>query len=202
MTVTVTAHYEPNLLFFLLAQLSPAAGISLLLLLLLQEDQSVDLVGDAVLRADRVLDLLAADQSGDDAGADNEGQHEAVHAVPVGSAASGSGAGIVVVEEGEGEELADQSILGGEEQSRPGHCWGNDTGDVAAPAELAAVTGPLKTPVNGTKEGEDLFPRERKHGNSIQRRRGQGLGFTYDGTVADLDGLQQVQHQFSTLARE
>lgn len=153
----MTVHSERNLLLLLLlAQLSPAASISLLLFLLLQEHQSIDLVGDAVLRADRVLDLLAANQSGDNAGSDNERQNESVHAVPVGSAPGGCGPGIVVVQEGEGKELADQRILGGEEQSRPSDSGGNNTGDVAAPAELAAVTGPLKTPVDGTEEGEDL----------------------------------------------
>lgn len=141
---------EPNLL--LLAQLGPAAGISLLLLLLLEEDQSVDLVLDGVLRADGLLDLLAANQSGDDAGTDHEGEHEAVHAVPVRSTAGGGGAGVIVVQEGEGEELADQCVLRGEEQSRPGHRGGNDTGDVAAVAELAAVASPLKTPVDSTEE--------------------------------------------------
>lgn len=152
----VTALQELNLLL-LLAQLGPAAGISLLLLLLLQEDQSVDLVGDGVLRADGLLDLLAANQGGDDAGTDHKGQHEAVHAVPVRSTASGGSAGVIVVQEGEGEELADQSVLRGQEQSRPGHGGSNDTGDVAAVAELAAVAGPLKTPVDGTEEGEDLY---------------------------------------------
>lgn len=146
---------ELNLLL-LLAQLGPAAGIGLLLLLLLQEHQSVDLVADGVLRADGLLDLLAADEGGDNAGTDDEGQHEAVHAVPVRSTAGGGGTSVGVVQEGEGEELADQRVLDGEEQSRPGHGGCNNTGDVAAVAVLAAVASPLETPVDGTEEGEDL----------------------------------------------
>lgn len=95
----------------LLAELGTAAGFGLLLLLLLQELQGIDLVADRVLRADGVGDLLTADQAGNNAGAHHEGQDEPVHAVPVGSPADGSGTRIVVVEEGEGAELADQGIL-------------------------------------------------------------------------------------------
>lgn len=109
-----------------------------------------------MLRGDGLLDLLAADQGGDNASTDDEGKHEAVHAVPVRSTAGGGGTGIGVVQEGEGEELADQRVLDGEEQSRPGHGGGNHTGDVATIAELAAVASPLKAPVDGTEEGEDL----------------------------------------------
>lgn len=139
-----------------LLDLATATSVSFLLLLLLEEDQSVDLVLDGVLRDQGLLDLLTADQGGNNAGTDNEGQDEAVHAVPVGSTAGSGGTGVVVVQEGEGEELADQSVLNGEQQSRPGHSGGDDTGSVAAVAELAAVASPLETPVDGTEEGEDL----------------------------------------------
>lgn len=149
----------PHLLL-VLAELGLAASLSLLLLLLLQEDQSVDLVLDGVLRLDGLLNLLTADQGGHDGGTDHEGQDEAVHAVPVGSTAGGGGAGVVVVQESEGKELGDQSVLGGEQQSRPGHGRGNDTGSVTAVAELAAVARPLKTPVDSTEEGEDLYCQE------------------------------------------
>lgn len=145
---------EANLLGLL--DLTTAASIGLLLLLLLQEDQSVDLVRDGVLGGDNLLDLLVADQGSDNGGTDDEGQHETVHAVPVGGTAGGGGAGVVVVQEGEGQELGDQSVLDGEEQSRPGHSGGDHTGGVTAVAELAAVASPLKTPVDGTEEGEDL----------------------------------------------
>ena len=74
----------------------------------------------------------------------------------MGSTADSGGAGVVVVQEGEGEELADQSVLNGEQQSRPGDGGGNDTGGVTLVAELASVAGPLETPVDGTEEGEDL----------------------------------------------
>lgn len=103
-----------------------------------------------------LLDLLTADQGSHDGGTDDEGQHETVHAVPVRSTASGGSTGIVVVQEGESEELADQSVLDGEQQSRPGHSGGDHTGSVTAVTELAAVSSPLKTPVDGTEERKDL----------------------------------------------
>jgi hypothetical protein len=74
----------------------------------------------------------------------------------VGGTTSSGSASIVVVKEGEGQELADQSVLHGEQQGGPGDGGGNDTGSVAAVTELAAVASPLKTPVDGTEEGEDL----------------------------------------------
>lgn len=74
----------------------------------------------------------------------------------MGSTADGSSAGVVVVQEGESQELADQGVLDGEQQSRPGNGGGNDTGSVAAVAELTTVASPLETPVDSTKEGEDL----------------------------------------------
>lgn len=140
----------------LLAELGTAAGFGLLLLLLLQELQGIDLVADRVLRADGVGDLLTADQAGDNAGAHHEGQDEPVHAVPVGSPAGRSGTRIIVVEEGEGKELADQGILDGEQQGRPGNGRGHHTSGVAAVAVLAAVSGPFKAPVDGSEEREDL----------------------------------------------
>ena len=140
----------------LLAELSATASLSLFLLLLLQENQSIDLVADSVLGADGVDDLLTADQAGDNAGANNEGQNKSVHSVPVRGTAGGGGPSIVVVEEGEGEELADQGVLDREEKGRPGDGGSDDTGSVAAVALLAAVSGPFKTPVDGSEEGEDL----------------------------------------------
>lgn len=147
------------LLRLLQVELGAAASISLLPLLLLQEEQSVDLVGDRVLRADGVGDLLTADQAGHDAGSDNKGQDEAVHAVPVGSTAAGSSAGVIVVQEGEGEELADQCIFDGEQQGGPGNGRGDDTGSVAPVTVLATVSGPFETPVDSSKEREDLEDR-------------------------------------------
>ena len=145
-----------RLLGVLLTELGLAAGLGLLLLLLLQEEESVDLVLEAVL-ADSVGDLLTADQAGDNAGTDNEGQDEAVHAVPGRSTAGSSSTSIIVVQESESKELADQGILDGEQQSGPGDSGGNDTGSVALVAELSTISGPLKTPVDGTEEGKDLY---------------------------------------------
>lgn len=139
-----------------LLDLTTATGIGLGLLLLLQEEQSVNLILDGVLRGNGLLDLLTADQGSNDGGTDNEGQHEAVHAVPVRGTTNGSGASVVVVQVGEGEELGDQSVLDGEQQSGPGHSGGDHAGGITAVAELAAVASPLKTPVDSTEEREDL----------------------------------------------
>ena len=129
---------------------------SLLLLLLLEVEERVDLVGDVVLLGDDAGDLLAAHESGDNAGTDYEGQDETVHAVPLGGKALDGSTSVVVVEEGEGKELGDQGVLNGEQQSRPGHGGGNDTGSVAPVASAAAVSSPLQTPVDSSEEGEDL----------------------------------------------
>ena len=174
-----------------------AAGLELLLLLLLEEEQSVDLVGDAVVRGEGVGNLLTADQGGHDTGTDDEGQDEAVHAVPVGSTAVGSGASVVVVQEGESEELADQSVLGGEEQSRPSNGRRDNTGRITLVAVLSAVSGPLKTPVDGTQEREDLslLP------VSLSLEWTSKVS-TYHSTVSDLDGLDHVEQELGGLAGE
>ena len=145
------------LLFLLLAKLGPATGLSLLLLLLLQEQQSVDLVLDGVLRGDSVDNLLTANQSGHNASTDHKGQHEAVHAVPRGSVATRRSTGVAIVQEGKRKELADQCVLNGEQQSRPGHGRCHNTGRIALVANLAAVAGPLETPVDGSEERKDLI---------------------------------------------
>lgn len=109
-----------------------------------------------MLRGDILRDAFAANQAGNNAGSDDEGQNEAVHAVPVRSPAAGSNAGVVVVHEGEGQELADQGVLDGEQKSGPGDSRSDDTDRVALVALLTAVAGPFKTPVDGTEEGQDL----------------------------------------------
>ena len=150
------AKNSPLLLVLILTKLSPAAALSLLLLLLLQEQQGVDLVLDRVLRSDRVGNLLPANQTSHNAGSHHKRQHKPVHAVPRRSVAAACGPRVVVVQECEGEELADQRVLNGEQQRRPGHGRCNNTSCVALVADLAAVAGPLETPVDGSEEGKDL----------------------------------------------
>ena len=147
---------SPLLVILFLTELSPAAALGLLLLLLLQEQQSVDLVLDRVLRRDRVDNLLPANQGSHNAGSHHKRQHKPVHAVPRRSVAACCSPRVVVVQEREGEELADQRVLNGEQQRRPGHRRCNNTSCVALVADLAAVAGPLETPVDGSEEGEDL----------------------------------------------
>lgn len=106
---------------------------------------------------DDTRDLLTADEGGNDAGTDDEGQDEAVHAVPVRSKALDGSPGVIVVEESEGKELGDQGVLNGEQQSRPGNGGGNDTSSIASVAGATTVTSPLETPVDGSKKREDLY---------------------------------------------
>lgn len=140
-----------------LAKLTPTASLSLLLLLLLQKQQSVDLVLYRVLRCHRVGNLLPANQAGHNASAHNECQHKPVHAVPRRRVATARRSCVRVVQEGEGQELADQCVLHREQQRRPGHRRGHHTSGVALVANLAAKLGPFKTPVDGSEERKDLI---------------------------------------------
>ena len=131
------------------------SGLGLLLLLLFPE--LLELLSKAVLRHIVRRELLTASQSEDNAGADNEGQDEPVHVVPRWSPALDGGAGVVVVQEGEGRELRDQSIFSGHEKGGPRNGGSDDTGSIAPIANLASISGPFKTPMDGTEEREDLL---------------------------------------------
>lgn len=48
-------------------------------------------------------------------------------------------------------------MLNGEQQSRPGNGGGNDTSGIASVAGATTVASPLETPVDGSKEREDLY---------------------------------------------
>lgn len=86
-------------------------ALGLLNLLLAEVQESLDLLGHGVLGGKALRDSLAADQTGDNAGAHDEGKHEPVHAVPVRCQAATRRLGVVVVQEDEGKELADERIL-------------------------------------------------------------------------------------------
>jgi hypothetical protein len=115
---------------------------------------------DLLRRAGKLLDLAcnlsAANQRRDDGGADDEGQDEAVDAVPRRSPAALGGTGVGVVEEVEDEELRDQGVFHWEQEGGPGEGGGEDTDGVAAVAVVAIVAAELKTPVDCAEEGEDL----------------------------------------------
>lgn len=100
---------------------------------------------------------LAANEGGDNAGTDNKGQDEAVHAVPVGSKSFAGSTGVVVVQEGESEELGDKGVLNGEQQGGPSHGRGDAASGISAEAVSATISSPLETPVDGTEEGQDLL---------------------------------------------
>lgn len=67
----------------------------------------MDTISKSVSGVEVVRDLLTTDQADDDAAADYEGEDETVHGVPGGSPTADGGASVSVVEEIEGEELAD-----------------------------------------------------------------------------------------------
>lgn len=139
------------------SQLLPLLSLFLGSLLLLDLLQSVHTISKSVGGVEVVRDLLATDQADDDAAAHHEGEDEAVHRVPRRGQASDGRAGVGVVEEVEGEELTDQRVLDREKEGWPcdGGCGNTDC--VALHATVAAILGPLETPVDGTEEGEDLF---------------------------------------------
>lgn len=136
----------------LLGQVLPLLTLFLSLLLLLDLLQGVNTLSKAVRGVEVVRDLLTTDQAQDDAAADDEGQDEAVHGVPGWSVALDGGAGVGVVEVGEGEELTDQSVFDGEEEGGPCYGWCDYADGVAAVAGSAAVFGPFETPVDGAEE--------------------------------------------------
>ena len=112
-----------------------------------------------------------ADQADEDGHAHDGGQHEAIYAVPGRRPAAGGGPRVGGVEHREGEELADQGPLNGQEQRGPGQYGGEEADGVA---EVGAglgggLLGPLEAPVDGAQEGDE------------------------DGAVAKLDGLEEVQ---------
>lgn len=131
-------------------------ALGLLKLLLAEVQECLDLLGHSVLGGKALQDSLASDQTGDNACAHDEGQHEPVHAVPVRRQAATSRPGVVVVQEDERKELADERILHGEQQRGPGHRRSDAASRVSPEAVLAAVSSPLKTPVDGTEERENL----------------------------------------------
>lgn len=141
--------------------------------------------------------MLTTDQTGDNAGADNEGQDKAVHAVPVRSAASSGSTGISVVEEGERQELADQGVLDREQQGRPRNSRGHNTSSVASPGMLATITGPFEAPVNGTEERQNLT---RSISHLLDSPKSRTLRATYNSAISNLNRLEQVKHQLSSLA--
>ena len=175
------------------AKLCPAARNRLFLLLLLQEDERIDLVRHRVLAGQRVDDLLAANQTGHDAGAHHERQHEPVHAVPAGRPPADCRPRIAVVQEVERQELTDQRVLNREQQGRPCHRRRDHTGRVTLVAMSAAIPSPFEAPVNGSEEGENLLSIRLVFVAHATRG-------TYHGTVADLDRLKEVEHQLGCLA--
>lgn len=131
-------------------------ALDLLNLLLAQEQERLDLLGQAVLGRHALRDPLAADQTRDDAGSDNERQHEPVHAVPVRSPAARRRTCVVIVQESERQELRDQSVLDGEQQRRPRHRRRDATSRISAEPMLSTISCPLQTPVDSTQERQNL----------------------------------------------
>lgn len=150
-----TSGIDLLLLKSLLGLLSTLLG--LLNLLLAEEEKSLDLLGQSVLLGFALRNALATNEGGDNAGSDNKGEDEAVHAVPVRSKSAAGSTGIVVVQEGEGEELGDEGVLDGEQQGGPSDSRGDAASGISAEAMSTTIPSPLKTPVDGAKEGQDLL---------------------------------------------
>lgn len=149
---------DPLLLIFviLICEHPPARLLLALHLALPPFLQLPDPVRGTRQPANLIRNLSTANQRHHNARAHNEGKHETVHTVPGRSPAALGCPRVCVVEEVEDEELRDQSVLGGKEDRGPS-CGGcEDANHVAGVALLAAVFGPFKTPVDGTKEGDDL----------------------------------------------
>jgi hypothetical protein len=119
------------------------AGLGLLDFLLAEEEKSLNLIGQGVLLALALGDTLAANEGGNNAGTDNEGQHESVHAVPVRSKATAGGTSVVVVQEGESKELCDESVLNGEQERGPCDSRRNASGSISPESVLSTVSSPL-----------------------------------------------------------
>lgn len=100
--------------------------------------------------------LLTANKGEDNAGANKDGENESVHMVPRWGPSLDGGTSVVVVQEGEGTELGDQSVLGGHEKRGPGDGGSDDTGGITPVTDRATVLGPFETPVDGTEEGKYL----------------------------------------------
>jgi len=59
---------------------------------------------------------------------------------------------LAVVQEAECKEIADQCVLSREQQSRPDHRQMPQPGRIALVADLAAIGGSLKAPVDDSEE--------------------------------------------------
>lgn len=138
--------------------LGPSGSLLVLELLSLGIPQCLDAVCWSRKLANLVGDLTSSNKRDDNGRADNEGENESVDAVPRRGPATLACTAVGVVEEVEGQELRDQGVFDREEDCGPCNCWCDDTDCVAPVALGATVSSPLKTPMNGTKERDDLQP--------------------------------------------
>lgn len=148
------------LLLLLLVRRSQEISPSLLFLhnhLLLLLPKRANPVSRAWQSTNAVRNLPSADQTGDDGRADDEGEHKAVDAVPRRGPAALRSPGVGVVEEVEDKELGDQCVFGGKQDGRPSEGSADNADLVARVALVATEAGPFKTPVDGTKERDDLL---------------------------------------------
>jgi hypothetical protein len=140
----------------LVAEEVPPGGLLLLDHLGLCVAVLADLVGGAGRTLDVAGDLTTTNQRGNDGAADDEGEDETVHAVPGrGQTALGS-PGVGVVHVVEDQELRDERSLNRHENG--GRCGGSSehTNVVTLVSNVTTVAGELKSPVDGTGEGNNL----------------------------------------------
>lgn len=100
--------------------------------------------------------MTSADQGCNDRYTDNEGEDESVDAVPSWGPARLCSLDVGVVEEGESEELGDETDFGAQEKGWPGDRGSYDTDGISRITLLTTEFGPFETPVNSTEERNDL----------------------------------------------
>ena len=137
--------------------LGASCGLLFLQLLDLRVPESLDSIGWAWQLANSVGDLASANKRNDNCAADNKGQNKSVDTVPGWGPTTLASAAVGVVEEVEGKELGDEGVFNGQEKGRPGNSGGNDTNGIASVPVSTTKCGPLKTPMDGAKERDDLL---------------------------------------------
>ncbi len=118
--------------------------------------QGLDPIGRTGQLANLVGNLTSTDQADHNTGADDESQDEAVRGIPRWSPTPDGRTRIRKVQEVEGEELRDESILHRQEHRRPSDGGRDHTDRVSSVTHMSTVPRPLETPMNGAEEGENL----------------------------------------------
>ena len=142
--------------------------------------------------ANLVCNLTTSDKADYDTSTNDKGEDKSVDGVPRRGPASVSCSGVGVVQECEGHELGDEGVFRGHQHSWPCDCRCDNSNGVAAVTVVTAVSGEFQTPMDGTKEGQNLQPSVLSNWYS---------SYTDHSAVADLQWLQDVEKVCSSLCR-